>query len=94
MDTTSWHDLPLGLTEVILAKVPLLRLAQLAAVAKDFKTVFDQLHSVHVAAASWVHDIPGAHFEADSSDVHFAEFAMRNDPTWDCKLRYATEPRA
>jgi hypothetical protein len=91
--TTSWQDLPSELGEIILAQVPLLRLAQLAALAKDFRTAFDQRLAarLELATAPWLRDVSPGPMPADSRDVLSAESYLRAHRTWGCELLYATE---
>jgi hypothetical protein len=53
----SWDDLPAELGEIILPKVPLLRLAQLAHLSKEFQAAYGQRMAAHVATTAPLRDV-------------------------------------
>jgi hypothetical protein len=86
----SWHDLPSELGEIILGQVPLLRLAQLAPLGKDFQSAYADRVADRVATAAWLRDASLGPLPADSRDVLSAESYIRTHPTWGCEARVAT----
>lgn len=87
--TVSWHDLPTDLVETILSRVPLLRLAQMAHLARDFRAVYLDRMAAHVAQKCW---LQGLYMDISPSAVSAAlaeELEIRKHPWhqfWDSSL--------
>jgi hypothetical protein len=73
--------------------VPLLRLAQLAPLCREFQAAYNQRHSAHVAATSWLQNASLVPFPTDSGDVLSIESYLRTHPAWGCEARCATRQR-
>jgi hypothetical protein len=78
LGATSWHDLPIVLGNIILAHVPLKRLAPMAVFAKEFRDAYHQRRAPHIASAAWLKDTPLAPLPSDSAGVLSVESSMMN----------------
>jgi hypothetical protein len=76
-----WDDLPAVLREAILAKVPLVRLAQIAHYGTEFETALGKRQAAHLrATACWVQESSNCPAFRDEVDALLAEARMRDRP--------------
>jgi hypothetical protein len=82
-EDVSWHDLPSELLDIVLARVPLLRLAQMAEMGRDFEAAYRQRLTTYLASTARFNHSSVGPAPGDYSRALCLELGIRNHP-----LRY------